>query len=178
MRTRYSVSDTIVVLLLLVAIGAAIWKTTSYYTEINQREPASLKSEPQYMINDSEKSIDGNDVSLLPPGGTDTDVDPTLLHLSDVKDQDHDHEDCRKAVNWALENGAMDEEIPEMTEQEKFDFLLENPKVEAALEYYEEYMIGEDGQEVRREQLEEDFELELEQLQAQGGPVMEIDLEN
>lgn len=176
MRTRYSASDTLVVLLLLLGIGAAIWKTMSYHEEINQREPASLTSEPKHMIN--ENSIDGDEVTLKPPGRVDTDVDPTLLHLSDVKDHDHDHEDCRKAVNWALKNGAMDQEIPEMTEQEKFDFLLENPKVEAALEYYEEYMIGEDGQEVRRQDLEEDFELELEQLQAQGGPVMEIDLEN
>lgn len=178
MRTRYSASDTLVVLLLLLGIGAAIWKTMSYHEEINQREPASLKSGPQYMINDNENSIEGNDVSLLPPGRVDTDVDPNLLHLSDVKDRDHDHEDCRKAVNWALNNGAMDEEIPEMTEQEKFEFLLENPKVEAALEYYEEYMIGEDGQEVRRQDLEEDFELELEKLQAQGGPVMEFETEN
>ncbi len=90
-------------------------------------------------------------------------------------EQAHNHNDCLKAIEEAMQNGAMEFEAPEISEQEKFDFLLENPEVEAALEHYEEYIIDENGNQVRREDLEADFEWELEQLQAQGEAVGAIE---
>ncbi len=108
-----------------------------------------------------------------------SELDPSreIASIDEERAEDHDHSSCMKAIERAMKSRAYDRDLPELSEQEKFDILVSHPKTAALLEHYETYMFDENGEEVLRADLEEEFAAEVAELRAGGGEVEHVILD-
>lgn len=135
-------------------------KTLKTTTNLKQRSPASLGGLPVVVKNFNSKKAD----LIEKNRGTLTAnlVESVVKHQAS---EAHDHSDCEEALKMALFDG--DTPDPKLSEQEKFDLLFSDPLLEEAYNHYVEFMIGPDGEEIRRQEAEQSFDDEIDHVQAE-----------